>query len=158
MAANAAKLKLKVVPGGKAKAYSYLRFSTPEQEKGDSKRRQAALAEQYAVEFGMELDTELNLHDLGVSAFRGTNAATGALSLFLDAVKRGIVAKDAYLLVESLDRVSRETAYDAQLTLQNIISHGITVVTLIDRREYSREVLRADPMAIMYALMVFVGA
>ena len=32
----------------KAKAYSYLRFSTPEQQKGDSKRRQVELARRYA--------------------------------------------------------------------------------------------------------------
>jgi DNA invertase Pin-like site-specific DNA recombinase len=70
----------------------------------------------------------------------------------------GIVEKGAYLLVESLDRVSRDTAYDAQLTLQNIIKRVVTVVTLMDGRAYSREALREDPLGILYALMVFMRA
>ena len=66
-------------PKTAAKAYSYLRFSTPEQSKGDSLRRQTALADEYAKRHGLTLDTELNLRDLGVSAFRGDNVAVGAL-------------------------------------------------------------------------------
>jgi hypothetical protein len=47
------------------KAYSYVRFSTPEQAKGDSHRRQTEKAAKYAAENGLELDTELRLADLG---------------------------------------------------------------------------------------------
>ena len=36
----------------KPKAYSYLRFSTPEQQQGDSKRRQLDLARHYADAHG----------------------------------------------------------------------------------------------------------
>lgn len=142
----------------KPRAYSYLRFSTPEQLKGDSLRRQTQLADEYARKHGLVLDTELNLRDLGVSAFRGANVSTGALGVFLKAIDEGIVDRGAFLLVESLDRVSRDTAYDAQLTLQNIINKGVTVVTLMDGRAYSREALTADPLGILYALMVFMRA
>ena len=41
------------------KAYSYLRFSTPEQQRGDSFRRQTSLAADYAAQHGLELDTAL---------------------------------------------------------------------------------------------------
>lgn len=51
------------------KAYSYLRFSRPEQLKGDSRRRQLDLSRQYALEHGLDLDQEFQ--DLGVSALRG---------------------------------------------------------------------------------------
>jgi DNA invertase Pin-like site-specific DNA recombinase len=51
------------------KAYSYLRFSTPEQMKGDSFRRQTELTRQYAEENGLELDDSLSFYDLGVSPF-----------------------------------------------------------------------------------------
>jgi DNA invertase Pin-like site-specific DNA recombinase len=54
-------------------AYSYVRFSTPEQSKGDSLRRQQALSEAYALENGLTLDTTLTFHDLGVSAYRGVD-------------------------------------------------------------------------------------
>ena len=58
-------------------AYSYLRFSTPEQAMGDSRRRQLSLAEAYARQNGLLLDLGLNFRDLGISAFRGKNAKEG---------------------------------------------------------------------------------
>jgi DNA invertase Pin-like site-specific DNA recombinase len=122
-------VKLKVVEGGQPKAYSYLRFSTPEQLKGDSLRRQTTLSAEYATARGMVLDTELNLRDLGVSAFRGDNAETGALSLFLDAIRKGIVPRGSYLLLESLDRLSRRVARKAVRYLEEIVEAGVTVVT-----------------------------
>ncbi|HTH76980.1 MAG TPA: recombinase family protein, partial [Trinickia sp.] len=67
-------------------AYSYIRFSTPEQKKGDSLRRQKELSERYAREHDLTLDTSLHLHDLGVSAFDGSNVTRGALGGFLKAV------------------------------------------------------------------------
>ena len=54
-----------------SKAYSYLRFSTPDQMRGDSFRRQAVLAREYAAKHGLQLDENLTFNDLGVSAFRG---------------------------------------------------------------------------------------
>ena len=72
------------------KAYSYLRFSTPEQEKGDSKRRQMDLARRYADAHGLDLDETLTFHDLGVSAFRGDNQ-DAALGAFKSAVTDGRV-------------------------------------------------------------------
>ncbi len=52
-------------------AYSYVRFSTPEQSKGDSLRRQEEKAEAYCQRHGWAMDRTLTLRDLGVSAFRG---------------------------------------------------------------------------------------
>jgi DNA invertase Pin-like site-specific DNA recombinase len=63
------------------KAYSYLRFSTPEQMKGDSFRRQSTKAQEYASTHGLDLDDTLTFQDLGVSAFRGKNAEAGQLQV-----------------------------------------------------------------------------
>ncbi|MEC8482220.1 MAG: recombinase family protein, partial [Pseudomonadota bacterium] len=98
------------------KAYSYLRFSTPEQMKGDSFRRQTALAQSYASKNNLILDNELTFEDLGVSAYQGRNKAKGNLGLFLEAVQTGLIERDSVLLVESLDRISRETARIAART------------------------------------------
>lgn len=138
------------------KAYSYLRFSTPEQALGDSKRRQTTLAEQYALAHKLTLDTELHLHDLGVSAFRGDNIATGALGAFLDAVKQGLVERGSYLLVESLDRVSRAAARKAVRVLEDIVEAGITVVTLNDGKAYTEESL--DGFDFLMAVLVLIRA
>ncbi|MEX0735735.1 MAG: recombinase family protein [Steroidobacteraceae bacterium] len=141
----------------KSRAYSYVRFSTPEQLKGDSLRRQTALATDYALKHGLILDTELRLRDLGVSAFRSRNVATGALGVFLKAVDDGIVEPGSFLLVEALDRLSRENAYDAMLTLQNIINRDVTVVTLMGAPQiYSRFVLQTEPYKIFTVIGEFI--
>jgi DNA invertase Pin-like site-specific DNA recombinase len=135
-------------------AYSYVRFSTPEQAKGDSYRRQVEKAEQYAAKHGMDLSLE-SFQDLGVSAWQGTNVATGQLGVFLDAVRRGDVAAGSTLLVESLDRISRSSALRALGVLQDIVEAGITVVTLTDERVYTAESLHGDPMSLLMSIMVF---
>lgn len=142
----------------KPKAYSYLRFSTPEQQKGDSFRRQTQLAADYAARKGLELDDTLTLHDLGVSGFRGENAETGMLAYFKEAVESGEVPHGSYLLVESLDRISRQSARKAFRVLEDIADLGVTVVTLIDEREYSRASMEGDPMALIFSILTFMRA
>lgn len=141
-----------------SKAYSYLRFSTPEQAKGDSARRQFDLAVQYAAEHGLELDDQLTLHDLGVSAFRGRNAEGGRLAVFLAAARQGLVPKGSYLLVENLDRISRLPVMDAVDILRQITGAGVTVVTLNDRALYTQETIDADFPRLMMALLTFARA
>lgn len=55
-------------------AFSYIRFSTPEQSKGDSLRRQTELSARYAEEHGLLLREDLKMHDVG-SAFTGAPLA-----------------------------------------------------------------------------------
>ena len=62
------------------KAYSYLRFSTPEQAEGDSYRRQMAAALDWCKRKGVELDDKLRFHDLGKSGYTGANFTEGANS------------------------------------------------------------------------------
>lgn len=119
-------------------AYSYVRFSTPEQSKGDSLRRQQALSEAYALENGLTLDTTLTFHDLGVSAYRGSNVERGRLGDFLHACDTGLVLPGSYLLVESLDRLSRAQVMEALRLFLSILDKGITIVTLGDNRVYSK--------------------
>jgi Resolvase, N terminal domain len=71
------------------RAYSYVRFSTPQQAAGASLQRQTEKAAKFAGEHGLVLDTELKMTDAGVSAYRGKNAKTGALGGFLEAVDKG---------------------------------------------------------------------
>jgi DNA invertase Pin-like site-specific DNA recombinase len=139
----------------KPKAYSYVRFSTPDQARGDSQRRQLEKATEYAQLHGLELDTELTFRDLGVSAFRGANAATGRLGDFMRAVDEGLVAKGSYLLVENLDRISRSTARKALRVLEDIIERGITVVTLSDKRRYDVKSLDSDPINLLMSILIF---
>jgi DNA invertase Pin-like site-specific DNA recombinase len=120
-------------------AYSYIRFSSTEQLKGDSLRRQSDLSKNYAEANGLELDTKLNLRDLGISAFDKSNLNKGALGQFLKLVEDGMIARGSYLLVESLDRLSRDKVMDALGIFLNILNAGIIIVTLADNQVYSRE-------------------
>lgn len=143
----------------KPKAYSYLRFSTPEQQKGDSLRRQTAMALDYAQKHGLELDLELTFQDLGVSAFRGQNAEAGKLADFLEAVQTGLVPRGSILLVEQLDRLSRLSPRRAVRVLESIVDAGVAVVTLNDKRMYTAESLDdGDNIDLMIALLTFMRA
>lgn len=139
----------------KKKAYSYIRFSTPEQSKGDSFRRQTHDAQKYANENNLQLQNT-TFQDLGKSAYDGTNVEIGALSLFLEAVNDGSIANDSYLLVESLDRISRQSARKAANILGDICDLGITVVTLIDKKVYTKAAM--DDISFIYAVFIFVRA
>lgn len=124
-----------------SRAYSYIRFSRPEQMTGDSIRRQSKRAEEYCTRHGLTLDTSLSLRDFGVSAYRGANATTGALAAFLEAVESGNIPKGSTLVVESLDRLSRQSIRKATKLLESILEAGITVVTLNPERRYTVESL-----------------
>ena len=69
------------------KAYSYIRFSSAKQQRGDSVARQTLLSENYAAKHGLELDTKLNMSDLGISAYDRSNLKKGALGEFLRLVE-----------------------------------------------------------------------
>ncbi|WP_233135807.1 recombinase family protein [Agrobacterium vaccinii] len=138
----------------RTKAFSYIRFSTPEQQRGDSLRRQTEAAASYALRHDLDLDTTLTFRDLGVSAFNGANEEIGRLGEFLAAVHHGDIPKGSYLLVESLDRLSRQKPRKAVKMLERICEAGIVLVTLDDQRVYTEEVLDDEPMALLVALLV----
>lgn len=141
-------------PEREPRVYSYARFSTPEQAKGDSYRRQAEAAGRWASRKGLTLDESLKITDEGISAFRGANAEDGGLSRFLNACRRGLIESGSYLLVESLDRISRMAPRRAQRLLDDIVDAGVTIVTLNDDQEYTADRLDNDPTALLIALMV----
>lgn len=120
-------------------AYSYIRFSTSEQKKGDSLRRQTELSERYAANHGLTLDNSLHLHDLGLSAFDRSNIERGALGGFLEAIRRGRIIPGSVLLVESLDRLSRDKVLAALEIFISILRQGVTIVTLADNMAYNTE-------------------
>ncbi len=121
------------------KAYSYIRFSTPDQIKGDSLRRQTEATEKYCKENGLILDDSLNLRDLGLSAYHGKHKSKGALGIFLKLVDDGKIEPGSILIVENLDRLSREQVLDALNQFTGIIQAGIRLVTLQDGMSYDKQ-------------------
>jgi len=125
-------------------AYSYVRFSTAEQAKGTSPWRQKEWSRHYAAQNGFILDESLK-PDRGISAFKGRNRTEGNLAAFLARVKDGTVPRGSALLVESLDRLSREEVEEALYAFLDIIRSGIEIHTC-DGQVYIRGKLKAEQL------------
>lgn len=137
-----------------AVAYSYVRFSSPEQAKGDSLRRQTQAAAEWCKRNGFTLDSSTTLHDLGKSAYLGEhrkNPDRHALAAFLKLVEAGKVPRGSALVVESLDRLSREHIRPALSLLLQLIEGGVRVVQLIPVESVFDD--RVEPMQLMMGIM-----
>src|SRR5262249_18856055 len=136
-------------------AFSYVRFSKPEQSKGDSLRRQTEAAADWCRRHKVHLDTTLTLHDKGVSGYTGahrSNPDRHALALFLKHVEAGVkVPRGSYLIIENLDRLSREEAVPATHLLTSILMAGVRVVQLFPSELVLTD--KSDPFDVMRAVM-----
>jgi DNA invertase Pin-like site-specific DNA recombinase len=138
-----------------SKAYSYVRFSTPEQRQGDSLRRQTELSAQYAEKHGLILDDSLQFQDLGTSAYSGKHLTDkAALGQFLALVESGKIQGGSVLLVESFDRLSRQEITKALQLFLDIINKNIKIVTLLDNREYTKETVNANVGELIVSLTI----
>lgn len=117
------------------RCYSYVRFSSEKQRHGSSLDRQIEAATRYAHNHSLVLDTS-TYKDLGVSAFRSKNAES-ALGAFIEAVDSKRIPRGSYLLIESLDRLSRDKVPTALRLLLSLTEKGITIVTLMDEQVFS---------------------
>jgi DNA invertase Pin-like site-specific DNA recombinase len=133
-------------------AYSYVRFSSKRQEKGQSERRQLEIFEATCVRFKLTPAPE-HFSDRGISAFRGKNFQKGALGNFLQLVKDSIIGKDSVLVVESLDRLSRLEPLDALDVFKAIINAGVSIIA--DNQLYSRESMKRDAGLLYLMVGVF---
>lgn len=120
-------------------AYSYLRFSRPEQAAGHSEQRQIEDSRKYAEDAGLAFADEMA--DRGLSAYTGDNIKRGALKGFLDAIGAGHIAPGSVLIVENVDRLSRQDVLSAFQTIADIVNAGVKIVTLSPSAEYDREAL-----------------
>lgn len=127
-------------------------MSTDIQLKGDSLRRQEQASKLYAEQNDLQLVEDFKLEDIGVSAFKGANVVSGALGKFLTLIKNGGVPKGSYLLVESLDRISRQQVMDSLTVFFDIIRNGVSVVTLADSHVYRAG--EAEITDILYSLII----
>jgi DNA invertase Pin-like site-specific DNA recombinase len=133
--------------------YSYVRFSTPEQLEGDSLRRQTQSANEWCEHNGVHLDTSLSLRDLGVSAFKGKHRTDDkhALAQFLKLAERGRIPAGSYLVIENLDRLSREDERTALRLWMDLLDRKINIVQLTPETVFRHE--KSDMVDIMRAII-----
>jgi DNA invertase Pin-like site-specific DNA recombinase len=123
-------------------AYSYLRFSTAGQEGGDSLRRQTEAATRWCAANNALLDESTTYRDLGKSAFLGDhkkNPDRHALAAFLKLTEAGRIPRDGYLLVEALDRLTREHLRAAVTLFLSILEQGVNIVTTGNGRVFRHD-------------------
>jgi DNA invertase Pin-like site-specific DNA recombinase len=135
-------------------AYSYIRFSTTDQKKGDSLRRQIEATAGWCERNNVRLDTSLTFRDLGRSAYLGEhrkNPDRHALAAFLKMVEEGRIPRGSYLIIESLDRLTREHVRAGLMLLLGLIEAGIRIVQLSPSEMVYDD--RADEMALMLAIV-----
>ena len=127
-------------------AFSYLRVSSVKQaaEARTGLDRQADQFLPFCRRHGL-LPVDDPLVDAGISAYRGSNRRRGALGQFLDAARDGLIPPGSVLVVEDLDRFSREAPSDAlRLLLNDVFSQGIAIGvvrfdSVISEEEFNRQ-------------------
>jgi DNA invertase Pin-like site-specific DNA recombinase len=121
---------------------------------GDSRRRQTTRAAEWCKANNVHLDTELSFNDFGRSGFSGAHFEEGALGVFFDLVKNGTIKSGSLLVIESLDRFSRENPMIAATRLFALVDAGITLITVDDGQEYSAQTLGGRDIGAMISLVV----
>lgn len=122
-------------------------MSTEQQLNGDSLRRQKKLSADYAEKNNWDLIESIEgrkLTDIGVSALHSKNAKEGALGAFLAAIKDGRVETGSVLMVENLDRLSRDSTLTAFDQFSSILNAGVEIVTLSDQRHYTKDSVNSN--------------
>lgn len=139
----------------KQKLYSYVRWSSEKQSAGTSSERQTSRAMRFAEENELEY---VEIKDAGVSAFKGKNTTQGKLGLFISEVDKGVIPRDSWLYVENLDRLTREDVLTANELFLRLLRMGLTIVTGMDNRVFTRESVNNNPMDLMASILMFMRA
>ena len=135
-----------------ATAYSYSRYSTPEQSKGDSIRRQTSLLEGWLKRHPEHTIDDTLRMDKGKSGWRGANLQ-GALGEFLKDIEHDKIREGSILVVESLDRLSRQQVDPAYQLVRSILLAGVSVQTLSPESFFAPADVN-NPMKVMEVLFI----
>ncbi len=109
------------------KAYRYHRYSSAKQDEGSSLRRQRE-ATKALCEKHPEWDVvEPALEDKGESAWHGDHLRVGHLGRFRQRVELREIEPGSVLVIENLDRLSRQDVRTAKRWVEDMTDLGITV-------------------------------
>lgn len=129
---------------------AYYRFSSREQAEGTSIKRQQQDCRDFATSMGWTIDEEM--FDRGVSAFSGANVGDGAaLGAWIESARLGIHWGKT-LLVERVDRLSRQGFDETSDLIRLLVSAGVTIA-IVEGREVYEAGKRLDAFQIMRLLM-----
>jgi len=116
-------------------AYAYVRYSSAIQADGDSIERQTTPLDLFTKRFGVEIAQ--TFIDEGVSSFKGDNIKRGRFRDILEMIESGEIRSGDFLVIESIDRISRQQMDETATQLYEILKKGINIYTTADERLYS---------------------
>lgn len=116
-------------------AIIYARFSTTEQSKGYSLERQTKLGIEFATKH--EWIVEKTITDQGRSAFHGANRLEGSALSDFELEAQNSIHTGKVLVVENIDRLSRQGAKAAAQLVWKLNGYGVDVATFHDGQIYS---------------------
>ena len=129
-------MRTSITPVQTRPAISYQRFSRAEQAAGTSEERQGSKTLEYCKRKGFHLIDVF--FDRGVSGYRGDHRRKGQLADLIATARTRKFKPGTALIVENLDRLSRETVNIAlQQFLELINEHRFEIHTLSDERVYN---------------------
>jgi DNA invertase Pin-like site-specific DNA recombinase len=127
----------KTKTSGPTMAYLYARISGHKQKGGVGLTRQDEGSVALCREMNWTVVEDDTFNDTGRSAFHGVNVKpTAALGGFLEKVRAGTVVPGSVLVVENLDRISRQDSEKAMLLFLQLIEAGVTIATVSPRMVY----------------------
>ena len=133
------------------KAISYTRFSAIHQGKGSTQDRQDKMVAQWFIDNPEVEKSDLSAIDKGKSAYKGDHLSHG-LGSILKAIDEGFISSGDYILVEAIDRLGRMEPMEMFGLMQQIVSRDVTLVTLEDDVEYTKELLN-EQVSSLYILV-----
>lgn len=132
-------------------AIIYQRFSTDEQEFGDSIRRQTHAGESFCKKHNLRI-VEILL-DKGLSAFKRKHLDPKAkFGAFIKALRESTIPKGTVLVFENFDRYSRFEPRQAFSLFGEIIDLGVDIGIVTEDKIYDAESLK-DPFTLMAIIM-----
>lgn len=128
------------------RAILYSRWSSLDQSGTTSAPRQIAATEAFAQRQGWEVVERIA--DGGVSAWTGDNIASGNLGALIQRLEPD-GGHDLALVVEKLDRLSRQSALTMVAWVQRACATGLTIATADGAHVIDRHRLERDQMAVI---------
>ncbi len=131
-------------------AYSYTRISSSIQIHGLGLKRQKGYVEKYCKAKGLTLAPD-HMQDIG-SGYHGKHLQTGALGLFLEKLEAGDIPTPCALVIEALDRLTRQKPMRSMRLLWDIVESGVEVHATTKDRVYTAGMTMAEMMDSMIDL------
>ena len=144
-------------------AFIYIRFSTPRQEftisgaKSSSHERQLEACRAFVKSKGW--NEAGIIEDLGRSAWKGVHLKSGNLGKFAKRIfDSEFEPGSSVLVVENLDRLSRQKARVTQRWVEDVCDAGMAIATVAGEKVYTADNLSENLMSILEVLFIAEGA